>query len=413
MDRAESVKLRFLIGASAVALLVVLLTYSELSSTSRLVATEEAQSDANEMLTLASSLMAEAVAVEDRIQIHVFAHALLDNGVESISVLNERNESLFESESRSKPSDEEALEASARLTFDGRQVGSIRLGFDREGLESRLRGAHSWVYSVFATGFFLLLGLGFFILRAPFRTLRRLTEEAEHIGRGDLKRRVPVRGKDELARFCEAFNCMVGGLQASRQEVFDQQLQAIQAMVSAVEAKDAYTRGHCLRVRDNVTKILEHLGGVDPETQQQIEIAAVLHDVGKIGVPDNVLLKTGALTDEEFATVQLHSEIGETILSQLESLREVAVWVRHHHERWDGNGYPDRIAGTDIPFASRVIAVADTIDAMTTERPYKSALNLYEAVELIREERGKHFDPEIADAALEAFACEPESICNA
>jgi putative two-component system response regulator len=172
-------------------------------------------------------------------------------------------------------------------------------------------------------------------------------------------------------------------------------LRAAHALVTAVEAKDAYTRGHGARVSSYTLVIGDVIGGFDI---QSLRLAGDLHDVGKIGVPDAVLNKPDALTDEEVAAIQRHPEIGRRILEPLIDDSLVLGVVRWHHERWDGLGYPDGIAGTDIPLAARILAVADTLDAMTSPRAYRDALSWEQAVAEISRGAGTRFDPRVVEA---------------
>jgi putative nucleotidyltransferase with HDIG domain len=186
----------------------------------------------------------------------------------------------------------------------------------------------------------------------------------------------------------------------AHREAFEGQLGIVKAIALAMEARDLYTQGHCLRVRRFTRRLLDVLGEPAPE-RELIEAAALLHDVGKVGVPDSVLLKKGALDEDERARLMLHVEIGVEILSALPALGAVARVVKHHHERFDGTGYPDGLAGHEIPFGSRVIAVADAVDAMRSTRPYRAALTLEAAIEELRRASGRQLDPRIAAAAVE------------
>jgi HD-GYP domain-containing protein (c-di-GMP phosphodiesterase class II) len=170
------------------------------------------------------------------------------------------------------------------------------------------------------------------------------------------------------------------------------------ALANAVEARDAYTGKHAERVASYGLRIAHAAGvPVDP----QVEFGFLLHDVGKVAVPDAVLFKPGPLNEEERALMVKHPVIGSEILRHVDFLGEATVVVRSHHERWDGRGYPDRLAGEDIPVQARVFAVADTLDALTTDRPYRSGTTWAKAREVIRSEAGSQFDPAIV-AAYEA-----------
>jgi HD-GYP domain-containing protein (c-di-GMP phosphodiesterase class II) len=166
-----------------------------------------------------------------------------------------------------------------------------------------------------------------------------------------------------------------------------------------MEARDPYTRGHCLRVRYITRGLLARLE-VAPEARNAIEIAAFLHDVGKVGVSDLLLQKEGRLTAEERKRLMLHVDLGVELLSAVPDLSDACLLVKHHHEKFDGSGYPDGLRGDAIPFGSRVIAVADAIDAMRTKRPYRAALPLETVIEELRRSSGTQLDPRIVGAGI-------------
>jgi putative two-component system response regulator len=169
-------------------------------------------------------------------------------------------------------------------------------------------------------------------------------------------------------------------------------LRAAHALAHAVEAKDPYTAGHARRVTGYALRIAEAIGGIDLD---RLRLAGNLHDVGKIGVPDAVLNKPARLDPEEVRLVQEHAGTGSRILSPLIDDPMVIAVVRSHHERWDGGGYPDGLRGVDIPLAARIVAVADTLDAMTSSRSYRSGLPWEAAVAEIRRGSGTQFDPDL------------------
>jgi putative nucleotidyltransferase with HDIG domain len=167
------------------------------------------------------------------------------------------------------------------------------------------------------------------------------------------------------------------------------------ALANAVEARDAYTGRHAQRVAAYGLRIA-HAAGV--EVDPEVEFGFLLHDIGKVAVPDAILFKPGPLTPEERALMIKHPQIGSEILRHIDFLDEAKVVVLHHHERWDGQGYPDGLAGEAIPLQARVFAVADTLDALTTDRPYRPACGWAEARQAIRAEAGAQFDPAIVAA---------------
>ncbi len=176
-------------------------------------------------------------------------------------------------------------------------------------------------------------------------------------------------------------------------------LETVMALALAVEAKDAYSAGHSKRVSFYSTTIADAMHA-DEDTKKILKDAGLLHDVGKIGIKDDVLQKAERLTPEELELMRQHPVIGEAILKPLRSLGRVAEVVRHHHEAYDGSGYPSGLKGAHIPFAVRILTVADTYDAMVTDRPYRKRLTLQQAVEELRNGAGKQFDPAVVEAFL-------------
>ena len=173
----------------------------------------------------------------------------------------------------------------------------------------------------------------------------------------------------------------------------------MEVVVTILDSRDPYTFAHSWRVSALSEKIVGKMG-ISPEWKEVIHVAAHLHDIGKIGVPDQILNKPGKLSLAEYELVKSHSEIGYNIVRNIPSLEKIALYVRHHHERWDGKGYPLRLSGKDIPFGARIIAVADSFDAMTSSRPYKKALSLEEAIHVIKQGASGQFCPEACDVFL-------------
>lgn len=175
----------------------------------------------------------------------------------------------------------------------------------------------------------------------------------------------------------------------------------IRALTSAIDAKDPYTCGHSERVARIAVRLAEEMG-IAPQKRSDLYLAGLLHDIGKIGIDDEVLKKTGPLSPEEYRRIQSHVEIGVTILNDLRKLHHILPGVRHHHESHDGTGYPDHLSGDDIPLEARILAVADSFDAMSSNRPYRRRLTPIQINEILQKGRGIQWDPEVIDAL---FAC--------
>lgn len=260
----------------------------------------------------------------------------------------------------------------------------------------------------------LLLGLALLFALIAARRLsqpiQRLAETSHEIADGRFGRRVSMDGLlFELADLGRDFNRMsghveryIGELEEAARENRDLFIGSLRAFAAAIDAKDPYTRGHSERVASVSRIIARHLG-MDEAFQERIWIAGILHDVGKIGVDDRVLKKGGQLSEEEFHQIKMHTVIGYEIMSSMEQLKEMLPAIRWHHENWNGRGYPDGLRGEDIPLIARIIAVADTFDAVTTNRPYQQAYTLEFAVETITKLTGARFDAKVVTAFLRAY----------
>jgi HD-GYP domain-containing protein (c-di-GMP phosphodiesterase class II) len=218
--------------------------------------------------------------------------------------------------------------------------------------------------------------------------------EASHFSAADLSL------ADALAAGMSAAVENMTRIQEKQRSVY---VQTVVALAQAVELRDPYTGGHAQRVTDYALMLADELKLSEPE-RNDLRVGAPLHDIGKIGIDDAILRKTGPLTEAEFLEMQTHTVKGVAILEPIPELATVLPLVRNHHERWDGKGYPDGLAGEDIPFLARVLAVADTFDAMTTDRPYRAGLPLEEALLEIAKGVGEQFDGDCTAAFLRLAA---------
>ncbi len=183
------------------------------------------------------------------------------------------------------------------------------------------------------------------------------------------------------------------------ESLYESVLHTLTSLISAINKRDSYTEGHCKRVTELCLKLGKAMEISDYE-EDVIRVVGPIHDLGKIGVPDSVLLKNGTLTDEEYQIMKDHSAYGEEILNRFEILASEAKIIRHHHERFDGKGYPDAMPGEEIPKVARIITICDAYDAMTTSRPYRDALPKKTALKEIRQFSGIQFDPEIGEVFI-------------
>src|ERR1700687_6179181 len=245
---------------------------------------------------------------------------------------------------------------------------------------------------------FAALILGYLFAVGISTPIRALAASTLAISRGEFHQRTPVQGAAEISELAETFNHMAGDIEefvVQLRQAADQNhelfLGSIRMLAAAIDEKDPYTRGHSGRVAKYSIIIGQQLGLASAELEK-IRISALLHDVGKIGVDDRVLKKPGALTPEEFELMKQHPLKGANIMRPVAQLKEMLPGIELHHEHVDGGGYPHGLQGDEIPLMARVIAVADTLDAMTTNRPYQTAMELSDALRHIRKAAGAKFD---------------------
>ncbi len=186
-------------------------------------------------------------------------------------------------------------------------------------------------------------------------------------------------------------------------------LELVETLRLAVEAKDTYTRGHSDRVSAYSVLLGEKLG-LSTRRLKTLKIGGIFHDVGKIGVPDSILMKEKGLNDSEFAEIKKHTIVGAEMLEPVSYFKNILPIIKYHHERYDGTGYPEGLKGEKIPYLARIVAVADSFDAMTSMRSYRNSLTRKKVIKQFEIGKGTQFDPQIADAMLDIIINEPEKI---
>ena len=248
-------------------------------------------------------------------------------------------------------------------------------------------------------GLLISLAVGVVIARQITRSVRQLTDGIRHVSRGDLHYRVRVGSKDEVGELADSFNRMSLDLSKARDLNRDYFYGVIQSMIRIVEAKDPYTRGHSERVAQYAVTIARRLG-LTPAEIEQLHQVCLLHDIGKLGVPDGILNKPGRLTPQEWDMVQPHPVTGEDILRPVIASSRMLSVVRGHHERYDGTGYPDRLKGEAIDLYAQIVSVADAYDAMTSTRAYRTALDTETALGELERGKGSQFSPRVVEALI-------------
>ena len=254
----------------------------------------------------------------------------------------------------------------------------------------------------------LTILVGLFFAQKLTLPVQQLAAAAHRIASGDFSQRIDVRSRTEIGELGQSFNVMtdqveryIKDLQASvagNRELF---LGTVKSLAAAIDGKDPYTRGHSERVSRFSMAIAQRLGLPDDEVEK-IRISAVLHDVGKIGIDDVILKKPSALTDEEYEIMKKHPQKGYKIMSQIPGIKEFLPGMYMHHEMINGQGYPQGLKGDEIPLMALIVSVADTFDAMTTDRPYQKALKFEDAVERIKSFVGTRYDERVVAAFVAA-----------
>jgi putative nucleotidyltransferase with HDIG domain len=279
------------------------------------------------------------------------------------------------------------LEVYAPIRSDsgGRALGAYEIYADPAALDKLIASRKHVIWAAIALVFAALYGALAVLVRHASRTLRRQTQTLYERSRQLL---------DSYRRLEESA------------------LEAIESLNATVDAKDPYTAGHSQRVQRIAIAIGEELR-LEEQRLDALRLGGLFHDIGKLAVPDTILTKPARLSDEEYELIKRHPGDGARIIEKLSRLRDAVPLIRHHHERWDGAGYPDGLAGEQIPLEAGIVGLADAWDAMTTDRPYHRALTLEEAVEEIRRGRGSQFAPDVVDAFFTALGRQPATFAAA
>ena len=266
-------------------------------------------------------------------------------------------------------------------------VGLYSVGLSTEFIFNEGSSARTKVMLLFGAGMAAVLGIGLYLTHQLTKPILSLVRTARIVASGDLTERSSVKSSDEIGILATSFDDMTAKLQR-------QHLSTIRALTSAIDARDPYTMGHSVRVGQLAMMLGRDLG-IEDTRLARLEVGGYLHDIGKIGIRDAVLLKPGRLTPEERTIIEDHPRIGIDILQAVDLPEEVVRFVQDHHERLDGSGYPRGLRDEQVSIQARIAAVADMYDAVTSERPYRSPMTPGEAVDLLRSEQGRFLDPRV------------------
>jgi len=293
------------------------------------------------------------------------------------------------------------FEISSPISFMDKPLGSVVLHINESVLVSaqqKMRQKISWVFLII-----LLMGTASTVLLSSFltRPIEELSKGVKELKAGKNSEPLKVYSRDELGRLTQSFNEMSALITSQKNELkkFAHDLEesyvaTVKVLAAAIDARDHYTLGHSSRV----ARLSVELGkkvNLSPQELEDLEVACLFHDVGKIKIPDSILLKEGKLEEQEMVEMRKHPEYGSEILTKAPSLVKYIPVVRHHHEWYDGRGYPDGLSKDDIPLTASIASLADVFDALTSDRPYRPCLSKKKALKTIEELSGKQFSPEL------------------
>jgi len=274
-----------------------------------------------------------------------------------------------------------------RLQIRRHVVGLYSVGLNSDFISDKGNSSRETVMLLFGVGMAAVLGVGFYVTHRLTKPILALVRTARMVAAGDLTVRSGVITGDEIGILATSFDDMTAKLQR-------QHLSTVRALTSAIDARDPYTMGHSVRVGQLAMMLGKRLG-LEETRLARLEIGGYLHDIGKIGIRDAVLLKPGRLTPEERTIIEDHPRIGMAILEAVDLPPEVLRFVQDHHERLDGSGYPRGLRNEQVSIQARIAAVADMYDAVTSERPYRDPMPPGEALDLLRSEQGRFLDPRV------------------
>lgn len=298
------------------------------------------------------------------------------------------------------------FQVSSPIRFMDKHLGAVIVDLNKSVLITAQEEARQKIAFAFAA--ILLLGIASSLVISSFLTkpIQELSIGVAELKEGKRRRPLRIYSRDELGRLTQSFNEMTALITAQQdklstyaQDLEDAYVSTVRVLAAAIDARDTYTLGHSTRVAQLSVEMGKEIGLTSAELED-LEIACLFHDVGKIKIPDAILLKKGKLDTLEHREMTRHTEYGTEILSKAPSLLKYIPAVRHHHEWYDGTGYPDGISGDKIPLAAAIISLADVYDAMTSDRPYREALTEEEACRKIKELAGRQFSPDLVKIFL-------------
>lgn len=278
-----------------------------------------------------------------------------------------------------------------------RPVGYLAVALRADGWQASLAQLRLFLVILFAAASLLALLVGVALARRITRPIDDLVGAMRRVAAGDLHHRAPAGPANEIGYLASTFNEMTAALEQKTQQLERSYMGSLEALARALDARDPFTSERSARIAAICTEIAAAMG-LPPAERHALHRSALLHDIGEIGLDDRILLKTGPLTEDEMAVIRRHPMIGYDMLKDLPFLSASLPGIRHHHERWDGEGYPDGLRGSAIPLPVRILSVADAFDAMTSDRAHRKSFSFEFAARALRAGAGGQFDPAVIDA---------------
>jgi putative nucleotidyltransferase with HDIG domain len=279
---------------------------------------------------------------------------------------------------------------------ENHELGVLGVALSQNAILQASANSRWQIFFMVVTANFLIILVGINLANAITRPLIELVQASVKVAKGDLGVQLKPRTNDEISILTESFNTMVTSLHKSQEELVHAYDDTLEGWAKALELRDKETQGHSERVIELTIQMASELG-VHGEALTNIHRGALLHDIGKMGIPDDILHKKESLTEEEMAVIRNHPQFAYDMLKEIEYLQAALEIPYCHHEKWDGTGYPRGLKGEEIPIGARIFAIVDVWDAMTNDRPYRKAIPHEEVMSHLKDQSGRHFDPKIVD----------------
>jgi HD-GYP domain-containing protein (c-di-GMP phosphodiesterase class II) len=279
------------------------------------------------------------------------------------------------------------------------ELGVLGVALSQNAIVQTSTSSRWRIFFLIVSANFLIILVGINLANTITRPLIQLVQASVRVSKGDLGVRISTRTNDEISILTESFNIMVANLHQSQKELLKAYDNTLEGWAKALELRDKETEGHSERVIELTIQLAVEMG-IQGQALKDIRRGALLHDIGKMGIPDAILHKKGRLTEEEMAIIRNHPKFAYDMLKEIDYLQAALEIPFCHHERWDGTGYPRGLKGEEIPIAARIFAVVDVWDAMTHDRPYRKAIPREEVISYLTNQRGQYFDPNVVDVFI-------------